>query len=171
MLSFFSSRRNWGSTNPLAAGECAPHPLVRGGGGVGHTRLRERGWGSRNPTRGHTLWCDIYAYKYFVKVLHGRLLENLVNISTRRKSKSNKFNTIAFLKNLPHTNVPRCTSEVYKSENSATSHRKKTQIFCYFAGEKLCVSILTISEILSFLAEKILSCRGMSDSPIIAKVR
>ncbi len=75
------------------------------------------------------------------------------------------------MKNLPHTNVPRRTSEVYKSENSATSYRKKTQIFCYVAGEKLCVSILTIFKILSFLAEKILSCRGMSDSPIIAKVR
>jgi hypothetical protein len=27
----FSSRWNWDSPTPLAAGECAPHPLVLGG--------------------------------------------------------------------------------------------------------------------------------------------
>jgi hypothetical protein len=98
-----------GLPQPLSRTRGCPPPFgPGGGGGVGHTRLRERGWGSRNPTRGHTLWCAIYAYKYFVKVLHGRLLENLFKISTRR-SKSNKFNTIALLKNLPYTNVPRCT--------------------------------------------------------------
>jgi hypothetical protein len=49
VLSFFFSCRNWDSPTPLAAGECAPHPLVRGGG---HTRLRERGWGSPNSDEG-----------------------------------------------------------------------------------------------------------------------
>ncbi len=39
-----------GLPNPLAAGECAPHPLGRGGGG--HTRLRERGLGSPNSDEG-----------------------------------------------------------------------------------------------------------------------
>jgi hypothetical protein len=32
VLSFFSRRRNWDSPNPSPAGECAPPPLVRGGG-------------------------------------------------------------------------------------------------------------------------------------------
>ncbi len=49
LLSFFSSRRNWDSPTLLAAGEYAPHPLVRGGG---HTRLRERGLGSPNSDEG-----------------------------------------------------------------------------------------------------------------------
>jgi hypothetical protein len=55
VLSFFSSRRNWDSPNLPTAGECSPHPLVRGGG---HTRLRERGWGSPNSDDGTycTLW-------------------------------------------------------------------------------------------------------------------
>ncbi len=41
----FSSRQNWDSPNPVAAGKCAPPPFGPGGG---HTRLRERGWGSPN---------------------------------------------------------------------------------------------------------------------------
>ncbi len=50
VLSFFSSRRNWDSPAPLAAGERAPpHPLVRGGG---HTPLRLKGWGSSNSDEG-----------------------------------------------------------------------------------------------------------------------
>ncbi len=57
VLSFFSSRRNWDSPTPLAAGECAPLPPFDPGGGGGHTRLRERG--VPIPTRGHTLWCSI----------------------------------------------------------------------------------------------------------------
>ncbi len=62
MLSFFSSRRNWDSPTPLAAGECAPHPLVRGGG---HTCLLERGWWSPNSDEGiYTV--VIYIYEYFV---------------------------------------------------------------------------------------------------------
>jgi hypothetical protein len=32
VLSLFSSHRNWDSPIPLGAGECAPSPLVRGGG-------------------------------------------------------------------------------------------------------------------------------------------
>ncbi len=52
MLSFFSSRQNWDSPTPLAAGECTPPPLFGPGVGVGHTRLRERGWGSPNSDEG-----------------------------------------------------------------------------------------------------------------------
>jgi hypothetical protein len=37
VLSFFSSRRNWDSPTPLAAGECAPPPFGPGGR---HIRLR-----------------------------------------------------------------------------------------------------------------------------------
>ncbi len=41
VLSFFSSRRNWDSPTPLAAGECASHSLVRGEGeGLGESKFR-----------------------------------------------------------------------------------------------------------------------------------
>jgi hypothetical protein len=60
----FSSRWNWDSPTPLAAGQCAPppHPLVRGGG---HTRLRLKGWGSHNSNKG-TYTVVLYIYKYSV---------------------------------------------------------------------------------------------------------
>ncbi len=52
---------NRDSPTPLAADECAPHHLVRGGGhGTLAARLGERGWGVPIPTRGHTLWCSMY---------------------------------------------------------------------------------------------------------------
>jgi hypothetical protein len=41
-----SPRRNWGSTTPSLASECAPPPRTKGG--EGHTRLWVRGWGSPN---------------------------------------------------------------------------------------------------------------------------
>jgi hypothetical protein len=62
VISFFSSRQIWDSPHPSPAGECAPHPLVRGGG---HTRLRERGWGSRNSYE-RTYTVVLCVYKYFV---------------------------------------------------------------------------------------------------------
>ncbi len=55
------------SPTPLAAGECAPHPLVRGGG---HTRLRLKGWGSPNSNEG-TYTVVLYIYKYFVMTPKG----------------------------------------------------------------------------------------------------
>ncbi len=58
----FSSRWNWDSPTPLAAGECATPPMVRGGG---HTRLRLKGWGSPNSNEG-TYTVVLYIYKYFV---------------------------------------------------------------------------------------------------------
>ncbi len=80
----FSSRWNWDSPTPFAAGECAPppgigtppplspqasvppHPLVRGGG---HTRLRLKGWGSLNSNEGtYTYTVVLYIYKCFVCV-------------------------------------------------------------------------------------------------------
>jgi hypothetical protein len=57
VLSFFSSRQNWDSPTPSTAGECPSPPLWFGGG---HTRLRERKWGSLPiPTKGHTRWYSI----------------------------------------------------------------------------------------------------------------
>jgi hypothetical protein len=57
VLSFFSSRRNWDSPTPSAAGEYAP-PL---GPGKGAHSACGRGDGRVPiPTRGHTLWCSIY---------------------------------------------------------------------------------------------------------------
>jgi hypothetical protein len=50
VLRFFSSRRNWNSPTPLAAGVCAPPPPFGPGGG--HTSLRERGLGSPNSDEG-----------------------------------------------------------------------------------------------------------------------
>jgi hypothetical protein len=58
----FSSRWNWDSPNPLAAGECAPPPFGPGGG---HTRLRLKGWGSPNSNEG-TYIVVLYICKYFV---------------------------------------------------------------------------------------------------------
>ncbi len=59
-----SSELDWDSTNPPPAGEFAPHPLFQGGGG--HTRLRERGWVSRNSDEGtYTV-----IYKYIVDETH-----------------------------------------------------------------------------------------------------
>jgi len=72
VLSFFSSRRNRDSPTPLAAGECAPPPFGPGGG---HTRLRERGWGSPNSDEG-IYNVVLYIYKYFV---------TLMLLSTHRK--------------------------------------------------------------------------------------
>ncbi len=57
----FSSRRNWDSPTPLAAGKCAPPPFGTGGG---HTGLRLKGWGSPNSNEG-TFTVVLYIYKYF----------------------------------------------------------------------------------------------------------
>ncbi len=62
--SFFSSRRNSDSPITSPAGECAPPPLFLG---VGHTRLRERAWGSPNSDEGtYTMVLYMYIYVYFV---------------------------------------------------------------------------------------------------------
>ncbi len=58
VLSFFSSRCNWDSPNPSPAGECAPPPLVPGGGA--HLLTREGGGRVSIQTRGHTLWYSVY---------------------------------------------------------------------------------------------------------------
>jgi hypothetical protein len=71
----FSSRWNWDSPTPLAAGECAPHPLVRGGG---HTCVRLKGWGSPNSNEG-TYTVVLYIYKYFVgESIFARMLSDCV---------------------------------------------------------------------------------------------
>ncbi len=53
----FSSRRNWVSPTPLAAGECALPPFGLGGDTL--VCGREVG-GVPMPTRGHSLWCSIF---------------------------------------------------------------------------------------------------------------
>jgi hypothetical protein len=58
----FSSRWNWDSPTPLAAGKCAP-PLFGPGGG--HIRFRLKGWGSPNSNEG-TYTVVLYICKYFV---------------------------------------------------------------------------------------------------------
>ncbi len=62
VLSFFSSRRNWDSSRRV-------FPLTlwfgRGGRVHGHTRLRERGWGTPNSDEG-TYTVVLCVYKYFV---------------------------------------------------------------------------------------------------------
>ncbi len=58
----FSSRWNWDSPTPLAAGECAPPPFGTGGG---HTRWQLKGWGSPNSNE-RTYTVVLYIYKYFV---------------------------------------------------------------------------------------------------------
>jgi hypothetical protein len=62
-LSFFSSRRNWDSSYPSTAGECAPCPPVLGGGehslareGLGESQFR-RGDMHRGRGRGGILAC------------------------------------------------------------------------------------------------------------------
>jgi len=49
LLSFFSSHWNWDAPTPSPAGEPAPPPFVRI---EGHTRLREKEWGSPNSDAG-----------------------------------------------------------------------------------------------------------------------
>jgi hypothetical protein len=58
----FSSRWNWDSPTPLAAGECAPPPFGPGG-------ERLKGWGSPNSNEG-TYTVVLYIYKYFVGDTH-----------------------------------------------------------------------------------------------------
>ncbi len=61
--SFFSGRRNWDyPPHPQAS---LPPPLPPFGSGGGHTRLRERGWGSSNSDEG-TCTVVLCINKYFV---------------------------------------------------------------------------------------------------------
>jgi hypothetical protein len=62
VLSFFSSRRNWDSPTPLAAGECAPPPF--GPGGREHSPAA-KGVGESQFQR-VTYSVVLYVYKYFV---------------------------------------------------------------------------------------------------------
>ncbi len=59
----FSSRRNWDSPNPSSAGECAPPPLVPGGGA--HS-LARKGVGESQFRRG-----DIHCGTLYIYVLCG----------------------------------------------------------------------------------------------------
>ena len=58
----FSSRWNWDSPTPLAAGECAPPPFGPGGRA---DSLAAKGVGSPNSNEG-TYTVVLYIYKYFV---------------------------------------------------------------------------------------------------------
>ncbi len=59
----FSSRWNWDSPTPLAAGECAP-PCTLWSGGRAHS-LAAKGVGGPNSNEG-TYTVVLYIYKYFV---------------------------------------------------------------------------------------------------------
>jgi hypothetical protein len=64
VLTFFSSCLNWDYPNPSPARECAPPPLVPGGGA--HSRAREGGgWESLNYDEG-TYTVVLFTYMYFV---------------------------------------------------------------------------------------------------------
>jgi hypothetical protein len=72
VLSFFSIRRNWDSLNPSPAGECAPLPLVPGGGAQ---LACERGGGRVPiPTMGYTLWYSVCLFTLWL-VFFQTLLE------------------------------------------------------------------------------------------------
>ncbi len=60
VLSFISSRRNWDSPNPSAAGECAPPPPPVLGGGI-HSLARE-GLGESQCRRGDIHCGTLYIY-------------------------------------------------------------------------------------------------------------
>jgi hypothetical protein len=80
----FSSRWNWDSPTPLAAGECAPPPF--GTGGRAHS-LAAKGVGRVPiPTRGHTLWCSIY-----VSTLWSQPMSTDVHRSLNKLWKSNSL--------------------------------------------------------------------------------
>ncbi len=68
----FSSRRNWDSPTPLAAGECAPPPPPFGPLG-GHTRLRLKGWGNPNSNEG-TYTVVLYCIYISTLCLFGTLI-------------------------------------------------------------------------------------------------
>ncbi len=70
VLSFFSSRRNWDSANPLPAGECAPPPPVLGGGA--HSLARER-LGRSQFRRGDIHCGTLYIYAYFVFIINQKI--------------------------------------------------------------------------------------------------
>ncbi len=55
-----------GLPTPLAAVECAPHPLVRGGGGRRAHSLAGEGLGESQFRRGDLHSGALYMYKYFV---------------------------------------------------------------------------------------------------------
>ncbi len=59
----FSSRWNWDSPTPLAAGECVPPPF--GPGGRAHS-LAAKGVGESQFQRGDRHCGALYIYKYFV---------------------------------------------------------------------------------------------------------
>jgi hypothetical protein len=66
-----------GVPRPPPAGECAPPPFGSGGGG--HSRYRERGWGSPNSDGG-TYTVVLCIYKYFVCLT----IEDRVSLQLRR---------------------------------------------------------------------------------------
>jgi hypothetical protein len=79
VLCFFSSRRYWDSPNPSPAGECAPPPLVPGGGA--HSLAREGVGRVPIPTRGITLWYSLYS----VYVLCGTVLAKKKGSARKRE--------------------------------------------------------------------------------------
>ncbi len=115
MLSFFTSRRNWNSPTPLAAGECAPPPPY--GRGVGHTRLRERGWGSPNSDEGkYTV--VLCMYKYFV--------DNSQDCAQKPQQNCTFMNSLKRLPSRWHFNPPGLYS--YCPQRLYHPHRRHSRI-------------------------------------------
>ncbi len=52
VLSFFSSRRNWDSSNPSPAGECVPPPV----------------WGEESPNSDEGTYTVVFIYSFFVGI-------------------------------------------------------------------------------------------------------
>ncbi len=116
----FSSRWNWDSPTPLAAGECAPPPFGTGGG---HTRLRLKGWGSPNSDE-WTYTVVLYIYKYFViYLLWTYTLQSKSDICTPRKDcmASVPISTFMFLWAV-YTYIPTITEKMDRPHKSLTEH-------------------------------------------------
>ncbi len=88
VLISFSSRRNWDFSTLLPAGKCAPPPFGSGGGG--HTRLREREWGSPNFDEG-----TVVLYIYILYVLCKSQLQPQ-QVPTEKLSTEESRNSVVF---------------------------------------------------------------------------
>jgi hypothetical protein len=98
MLSFLPSRRNWDSPNPSPAGECAPPPLVPGGGA--HLLARE-GMGESQFRRG-----DIHFwYSICICTLWGRPVDWLMPGSVHLTSHWTIPLTLTFKRKMVMLNV------------------------------------------------------------------
>jgi hypothetical protein len=89
VLSFLSTRRNWDTPTPPAAGECAPPPFGPGGGA--HSFVGE-GLGESQFRRGDIQYTVVLnIYKYFVVMVIYRGCITVAVILTRYLGKETKI--------------------------------------------------------------------------------